>query len=210
MGRQNWRGGALIAPVPPALVSCELDGKVNVLTIAWCGILSTIPPRTYISVREQRYSHHIIKESGEFVINLPRVDMARTVDFCGMYTGRKVDKVAKCNLHLGASMEVTPPHIEECPIALECRVREVVNSGTHDVFVADIVSVSVDESIINSDGKMEIERANLMAYAHGEYFSLGRKLGVFGFSSMKAGSQKKKDAAVLRNRKKAQEKSDKK
>ncbi|MDY3845533.1 MAG: flavin reductase family protein [Eubacteriales bacterium] len=202
MGRQNWRGGALVAPIPTALVSCGREGKVNVLTVAWCGILSTVPPRTYISVRPERYSYNIIKETGEFVINLPRADMARTVDFCGMYTGSKVDKVARCNLHLGKSKEVLTPHIEECPIALECRVREIINSGSHDVFFADIVSVSVDDSIINADGKMEIARANLMAYAHGEYFSLGKKLGVFGFSSMKANSQKKKTAAILRNRKK--------
>ncbi|MBR2339721.1 MAG: flavin reductase family protein [Clostridia bacterium] len=201
MARQNWRGGAMLSPLPPAIVTCKSGDKINAFTVAWCGILSTVPPKTYISVRPERFSYQMIKESGEFVINLPSADLVRAVDFCGMYTGAKVNKIEKCKFTLEEPSKVSVPIIGECPIALECRVEKIVPLGSHDMFVADIVSVSVDERLLNRDGKMEIERANLLAYAHGDYFALGKRLGCFGFSSMKKNSQKKKNAAVQRNRK---------
>ena len=205
MSRQNWKGGALLAPVPPTLVTCKSGDRQNVITVAWCGILSTVPPKTYISLRPQRYSYGIIKESREFVINLPTAEMVKTVDFCGMYTGAKVDKIARTGMSLVHAEHVDAPIIENCPLALECRVCDIVPLGSHDMFIADILSVSVDDRLLNRDGKLETERANLLAYAHGDYFSLGKKLGCFGISSMKKNSQKKKNAALLKIRKSARE-----
>jgi flavin reductase (DIM6/NTAB) family NADH-FMN oxidoreductase RutF len=183
--RRSFAPGALEAPLPPAMVTVGDFEKANVLTVAWTGILATHPPRTYVSVRPSRHSYGILKEKGEFVINLPSVELARTVDFVGIYTGAKVDKFEKCGLTKKQSEKVAPPTIAECPIALECRVAEVLPMGTHDVFVADIVSVSCDERIVDDVGKMHFELANLLAYSHGEYYALGERVGRFGFSTDK-------------------------
>ncbi|MBR2387351.1 MAG: flavin reductase family protein [Clostridia bacterium] len=185
MGKINWRGGALVAPVPPVMVSCGSDDKTNIITIAWTGIINTIPPKTYISVRPKRHSYNIIKESGEFVINLTPASLVRTADFCGIYTGAKVDKFKKCGLTPAPSAAVSCVSIAECPMSLECRVTDIIPLGSHDMFLADIVSVSVDESLIDEKGALHLECANLAAFAHGEYFELGKKLGSFGFSVRK-------------------------
>ena len=186
MGKINWRGGALVAPVPPVMVSCGSEENKNIITIAWTGIINTIPPKTYISVRPKRHSYNIIKESGEFVINLTPASLVRTADFCGIYTGAKVDKFKKCELTPVPSAEVSCVSIAECPMSLECRVTDIIPLGSHDMFLADIVSVSVDESLIDEKGALHLDRANLVAFAHGEYFELGKKLGNFGFSVRKS------------------------
>ena len=183
--RKNLAPGTLLAPIPPCLVTVGDFESSNVLTVAWTGILATQPPKTYVSVRPSRHSHGLLKEGGEFVINLPPVSLAKEVDFVGIYTGKKVDKFEKCHLTKKRSEKVAPPTIAECPIALECRVSEVIPMGSHDVFLADILSVSCDEDILDSDGKMHFERADLLAYAHGEYYSLGERVGRFGFSTDK-------------------------
>lgn len=183
--RKSLSPGALTAPIPPAMVTVGDFDNANVLTIAWTGILATIPPKTYISVRPSRHSYGMLKDKGEFVINLPSVSLAREVDFVGIYTGAKMDKFERCGFTKQRSEKVAPPTIAECPIALECRVCDVLPMGSHDVFVADIVSVSCHESIIDSDGKMRFDRADLLAYAHGEYYSLGEVVGRFGFSTDK-------------------------
>ena len=195
MGRINLRGGALLSPVPPVMVSCGSMEKPNIITVAWCGTLATHPPVTYISVRPTRHSYALIKDSGEFVINLTTEDLVRHADYCGIYTGAKVDKFKKCGLTPEASDKVSCPSIAESPLRIECRVREVVPLGSHDMFVADIVSVSVDEAIIDENGKICLDRARLAAFAHGEYYALGKKLGDFGFSVRKKKSKKpqKKD-----------------
>ncbi len=186
MSRQKWRGGAMLAPLPPAIVSCAgADGKPNLITVAWTGILSTVPPRTYISVRPTRHSHKLISESGEFVINLCPASLCRAADFCGMYTGAKVDKFEKLGLHPLASQEVACPSLAESPLSLECRVFEVKQLGSHDMFLADIVAVTVEDELITESGKLRLDRADLCAYAHGEYFALGKRLGAFGFSAVK-------------------------
>jgi flavin reductase (DIM6/NTAB) family NADH-FMN oxidoreductase RutF len=163
----------------------------NIITIGWTGILSTIPPRTYISVRPQRHSYGIIKRTGEFVINLTTADQARIVDYAGIYTGAKVDKFKECGLTKAESKEVSAPTIAECPIALECRVCEIIPMGSHDVFMADILSVSCREDIIDEAGKMHFDKADLLAYAHGEYYSLGEVVGRFGFSTDKPKAEEK-------------------
>lgn len=183
--RKSLSPGALTAPIPPAMVTVGDFDNANVLAIAWTGILATIPPKTYISVRPTRHSYGMLKEGGEFVINLPSVSLAREVDYVGIYTGAKVDKFEKCSLTKQKSEKVAPPTIAECPIALECRVSEILPMGSHDVFLADIVSVSCHESLIDEDGKIHYERADLLAYAHGEYYSLGEIVGRFGFSTDK-------------------------
>lgn len=183
--RKSLSPGTLLAPIPPAMVTVGDMENSNIITIAWTGILSTIPPKTYVSIRPSRHSYGILKEGGEFVINLPSADLARTVDYVGIYTGAKVDKFEKCGLTKQKSDKVAPPTIAECPIALECRVTEILPMGSHDVFMADIVSVSCKGELIDEDGKMHFERANLLAYAHGEYYTLGEVIGRFGFSTDK-------------------------
>ena len=185
MAKAKWKGGTLIAPVPPVMVSCGDMDNSNILTIAWTGIVNTIPPKTYISVRPSRYSYGIIKERGEFVINLTPTSLVRAADFCGVYTGAKVDKFKKCDLHKEEAQQVSAPLIAECPISLECRVTDVIPMGTHDMFLADIVAVNVDESLLDKNGKLCIDKASLCAYAHGDYYALGKKLGKFGFSASK-------------------------
>ncbi len=185
MGRIQLKAGAMLAPLPPALVTVGDMEHPNVLTIGWTGILCSHPPKTYVSIRPSRYSYTLLKEGGDFVIHLPNSRMAKGVDYCGVFTGRKVNKFQKCGWEIHPSEAVKAPTIADCPIALECRVTDVIPMGTHDVFMADIVSVSVDESILDENGKLCMDKADLIAYAHGEYYKLGKKLGRFGFSADK-------------------------
>lgn len=184
-GRKNLKAGTLIAPLPAVMVSCGTAEKPNVLTIAWTGIINTRPPMTYISVRPERHSYGIIKESGEFVINLTTSKMVRETDFCGVKSGKDMDKIRRCGLHTELSCKVSAPTVSESPLSLECRVKEIRQLGSHDMFLAEILSVSVDGRYIDSKGKINLNQAGLMAYAHGEYFALGRKLGSFGYSIKK-------------------------
>ena len=195
----KWKGAALLAPEPCVMVSCGGmgEGESNIITIGWTGIVNTHPPMTYISVRPTRHSYGIIKESGEFAINLTTEALARAADYCGVYTGRKVDKFKKCGLEKLPASELSCPIIGESPLTLECRVKQVIPLGTHDMFLADIVAVDVDEAIIDENGKMNLDRAGLTAYMHGEYYALGKKLGKFGFSTdkpKKSGARGKKTA----------------
>ena len=187
MAKQKWKGGALIAPVPPAMISCgsEEDGSSNIITVAWTGIINTIPPKTYISVRPSRHSYKLIRERGEFAINLTTAELVRSADFCGIYTGAKVNKFEKCNLHKEEASEISCPLIAESPLSLECRVTDVIELGSHHMFLADVVAVDVEEDLIDQNGKLRLDKANLAAFAHGEYFALGKKIGDFGFSVRK-------------------------
>ncbi|MBQ8357504.1 MAG: flavin reductase family protein [Clostridia bacterium] len=185
MSKIKLRGGALLAPLPPVMVSCGTMEKSNILTVAWTGILNTVPPKTYIAVRPRRHSHGIIKESGEFVLNLTPTSLVRAADYCGMYTGAKVDKWKACKLTPAAAEEVSAPMIAECPLSICCKVTAVQEMGSHDLFFADIVGVYADEALMDEKGKLHLERADLCAYAHGEYFALGKRIGTFGFSAAK-------------------------
>ena len=182
MAKIKWRGGALTAPVPPVMVSCGNMEDSNIITVAWTGIINTVPPKTYISVRPSRHSYSLIKESGEFVVNLTTAEMIKKADFCGIYTGAKVDKFAKCGFDKEEATEVSCPVIAQSPLALECKVTDVIELGSHHMFLADIVAVDVDETLVDQKGKLHLDRAHLAAFAHGEYFELGRKIGYFGFS----------------------------
>lgn len=185
MGRKILNPGTLLSPLPAVMVSCGTLEKANILTVAWTGIINTKPPMTYISVRPSRHSYGIIKESGEFVINLTTSKLVREADLCGVKSGRDMDKAAKYGLHLEAAGTVTAPVIAESPLSLECKVVEIKPLGTHDMFIAEITAVNADERYIDSKGKINLQQAGLMAYSHGEYFSLGRKLGEFGYSVAK-------------------------
>ena len=197
MARRNIGTGVLTAPLPPVMVTVKSGERVNVLTIGWTGILSTHPPRTYISVRPCRYSYELLKESGEFVINLTPATLVKKADYCGVYTGAKVDKFAKCGFDKEAATELSCPMIAESPLTLECKVTDVIELGSHHMFMADIVAVNVDDSLLDEGGKLHLERAGLSAYAHGEYFELGRKIGYFGFSADK----KRRNPALKSNKK---------
>ncbi len=185
MSKIKWRGGTLLSPVPPALVTCRDGERENVLTIAWTGIVNSDPPKTYISVRPSRYSYDIIKKSGVFAINLTTEKLVRAADWCGVCTGAKVNKFERCRLSLDEAAEIDCPVLADAPLALECRVTDVIPLGSHDMFLADIVAVDVDETLVSEDGKLHLDRADLVAYAHGEYYKLGQRLGKFGFSVAK-------------------------
>ena len=192
-----WKGSALLAPVPSVMVTCGTMEKANIITIGWTGIVSTRPARVYISVRPERHSHSIIKESGEFVINLTPASLVEVCDYVGTVTGRCVDKVKKTGLSLIESKEVAAPTLADSPLSLECKVISVESHGSHDMFIADVVQVSVDESLMDESGHLCLDRAKLLTFAHGEYFEIGRKLGKIGISV-----QDKKKGKLARVKKK--------
>lgn len=198
MEKLVWKPGTLLAPVPPALVSCGDLDHPNILTVAWTGIANTQPPMTYVSIRPERYSFELIKKSGEFVINLTPAALVRAADFCGVRSGRDTDKWAACKLTPIPASAVNAPLVRECPLALECRVQQILPLGSHHMFLARIEAVDVDEALVDKNGRLDLARAGLAAYAHGEYFELGRKIGTFGFSVRKKppkGQGKKKKRA---------------
>lgn len=185
MGKQVWKPGTMVSPVPPVMVSCGSLEKPNILTIAWTGIVNTIPAMTYISVRPQRFSYPLIQESGEFVINLTTQGLTWAADYCGVKSGANTDKFAACKLTAEPASQVSAPLIKESPVNIECRVKQVIPLGSHDMFLAEIVAVNVDETLVDQNGKLHLDKSKLVAYSHGEYFALGEKLGTFGYSVRK-------------------------
>lgn len=183
--KEEWRGGALLAPVPPTMITCRCGGKDNVMTVAWTGILNTIPPKAYVSIRPERHSYKMIKESGAFVINLPTRKLARACDFCGVKTGAKVDKFSEMKLEKGEAFKVDCPVLTDSPVNIECSVIKVVELGSHHMFIADIKAVGVAKELLDKNGRLQLEKADLIAYSHGEYFALGKCLGSFGYSVKK-------------------------
>ncbi len=160
MAKQIWKGGALLAPLPAVLVTSGTMDEANIATVAWTGIVNTIPPKTYISLRKSRYSFELIRQNGEFAINLTSADMVRTVDYCGIYTGRKVDKFKKCNLTKVPASQISAPLLGESPLSLECRVIEQRELGTHVLLLADIVATDVEEALLDKNGKLDLARAS--------------------------------------------------
>lgn len=182
MEKVSWKGGTLLSPVPAVLVSCGTMEKPNALTVAWTGITCSDPPRTYISVRPERHSYDIIKKSGEFVINMMPSSFVRQVDYCGIKSGKTEDKLAKNRLVAQECTNISAPQIAQSPITLECKVYDIIPQGSHDMFLADILAVNIDKELLDERGRLKIEKAGLMTYAHGTYFALGKKIGTFGFS----------------------------
>lgn len=192
MAKRSLNPGTLLSPVPAVMVSCGSGDEKNIITIAWTGIVNSDPPMTYVSVRKSRHSHHLIEEGGEFVINVTTEDMAFATDYCGVRSGRDVDKFKEMKLTPVAGEKVSCPMIEESPVNLECKVVEVHRYPSHDMFVAEIVALHVNEDIFDEDGKMPIEELGLLAYAHGHYLGVKRRpIGRFGFSVMKAKTKKR-------------------
>ncbi|MBQ8883077.1 MAG: flavin reductase family protein [Oscillospiraceae bacterium] len=198
--KEVWKGSALLAPVPPTIVTCKSGDNVNALTIAWTGILNTIPPKTYISVRPERYSYNLIKESGQFVINLTTRELVRACDWCGVKSGAKFDKFKEMGLETEPASKVDVPLLCDSPVNLECVVTDVIPLGSHDMFIADIVAINVAKELLDKEGRLQLEKANLVAYSHGEYFTLGEKLGSFGYTVRKKKKNTRKKA--LKNGKK--------
>ena len=192
MVKKNWTPGTMLFPVPPVMVTCGTIEKPNVLTIAWTGIINSEPPMTYISVRPGRFSHPIISETGEFVINLVHLPLAKACDFCGVKSGRSTDKFKEMKLALEPSAKLKAPMLKDAPVSLECKVTEVKHFETHDMFLAEIVGVNVDDKYIEEDGRLAVEKMGLVAFAHGRYYTLGRDLGAFGFSVDKTKENKTK------------------
>ena len=191
--KQDWKPGTLIYPLPALLITCgSTPDEYNAITIAWAGTICTNPAMCYISVRPERHSYPIIKKNMEFVINLTTEDMARATDWCGVRSGKDYDKTREMGLTLGKSKVVRAPYIEESPLCIECKVKEIIRLGSHDMFMADITGVAAAKELLDEKGRLALEKAGLLAYAHGAYFSLGRQLGTFGYSVRKKQSRNKK------------------
>ena len=185
MSRRIWKAGTFIYPLPAVMVSCGTMEKSNIMTVAWTGIINTNPAMCYISVRPERYSYNLIKEQGEFVINLTNEKLAYATDWCGVKTGAKVDKFKEMHLTKEKAEFVKCPVIKESPVAIECKVKEIRELGSHHMFVAEVLSIDADEKYIDEKGAFDISKCNLIAYSNGHYYSLGRKIGRFGFSVQK-------------------------
>ena len=186
MAKQNWKPGNMLYPLPAVLVSCQgEEGEPNLITIGWVGTICSDPAMVSISIRPERYSHHMIKETGEFVINLTTEDLLEATDYCGVVSGRDVNKWEKMNLTPIPSEKVSVPAIEESPINIECKVTEIKELGTHHMFIAEVVNVRADEKYMDEKGKFHLEYSKPIAYSHGTYFSLGEELGRFGYSVRK-------------------------
>ena len=186
-----WPGSTQLAPVPAVLVGCGNDRNLpfNVLTIAWTGIVCSEPPLVAVSIRPERYSFDLVSATNEFTVNVPSDDMAEKVDFCGVKSGREIDKIAACGFTAVSGSRVAAPVIAECPISLECRVVKRLALGSHELFIGEIVAVQVERELVNADGRFDIDRAKVLGYAHGHYYRLGECIGHFGFSvRKKAGS----------------------
>ena len=185
--KQDWKPGTMIYPLPAVLVSCgATPEEFDLLTVAWVGTLCTNPPMCYISIRPERHSYPIIKKNMEFVINLTTTDMAFATDWCGVNSGRDHNKFEEMHLTPGKASIVNAPTVEESPLCIECRVKEIMALGSHDMFISDVVNVRADERFFDPEtGAFDMERAGLMAYAHGKYYGLGEKIGKFGWSVQK-------------------------
>ena len=186
MGKQHWKAGNMLNPVPAVMVSVsDGNGKNNIITVAWAGTICTNPPMLSISVRPERYSYEMIKSTKEFVVNLTTKDLVRACDYCGVTSGRDVDKFEKMKLTPIKLPNVSVPGIKESPVNIECRVKKIEELGSHTMFIADVVGVTVDDEYMDEKGKFDINDTGLVMYSHGEYFVMGEKLGKFGYSIKK-------------------------
>jgi flavin reductase (DIM6/NTAB) family NADH-FMN oxidoreductase RutF len=183
----NLNPSTILSPVPTVLISCRRSkdpaDKPNLITIAWVGTICSEPPMLSISVRKERYSHSLIQESGEFVVNLVDENILKVTDLCGVKSGREMDKFSECHLTpIAADGMDCAPAVAESPVSLSCKVRQVLPLGTHDCFLAEIVAVSADKALVDKDGRLRLDKAKLVSYCHGDYMSLGKMLGFYGYS----------------------------
>ena len=194
MAKQTWKAGNMLYPLPAVMVSVsDKDGKNNIITVAWAGTICTNPPMVSISVRPERYSYHMIDETGEFVINLTNEDLAKASDYCGVRSGRDVDKFKEMHLAPDEAQYVKAPLIKESPVNIECRVVKKEELGSHHMFLAEVLAVHVDDAYMDESNRFALEKTKPLVYVHGQYFSLGRLLGTFGYSVRKKIKKKKKE-----------------
>ena len=191
MSKTIWKPGTFIYPLPVVMVSCGNMENSNIITVAWTGIVNTEKPMCYISVRKERYSHNIIKNTKEFAINLTTKSLAYATDWCGVKTGAKVDKFMEMHLTKEKVNFVKCPLIKESPVSIECKVKEIKEMGTHDMFIAEVLSIDADEKYIDEKGAFDITKCDLISYANGKYFTLGKQIGKFGYSVQKKKSKRK-------------------
>ena len=192
MGKVTWKPGTFEYPIPAVMVSCGTMKKSNIITVAWTGIINTNPAMVYISVRPSRYSYNLIKEQKEFVINLTTKKLAYATDWCGVKSGANVDKFKEMKLHKEKSNFVQCPMIKESPVSIECKVKEVKELGSHTMFMAEVLAINASDKFINKNGAFDISKCDLIAYANGGYYELGKKVGKFGFSVQKNRKKSKK------------------
>ncbi len=184
--KESFKPGNMLYPLPAVMVSCQRkEEKPNIITVAWAGTVCTNPPMLSISVRPERYSYNIIKETGEFVVNLTTKKLARATDYCGVKSGREIDKFKEKHLSVNEREQIEDPGMLECPVNIECKVRQILELGSHHMFLADVVGVQVDEELLDESGKFWLNKAELLAYSHGSYFGLGEQIGSFGYSVRK-------------------------
>ncbi|KMT22710.1 flavin reductase family protein [Clostridium cylindrosporum] len=192
MTKLTWKPGTMLYPVPAVMISCKNEDVDNIITVAWAGTVCTNPAMVSISVRPSRYSHELIKKSGEFIINLPGENLAYHTDFCGVKSGRDIDKFKHLNLTKKMGTKVNVPMIEECPVNIECKVKDIISLGSHDMFLAEVLAVNVNENLLDENDKLNLDKANLICYSHGEYCKVSKPLGKFGFSVKKPDKKGKK------------------
>lgn len=202
MSKVTWKSGTFIYPLPAVMVSCGTMEESNIITVAWTGIINTNPAMCYISVRPTRHSYEMIKKTGEFVINLTTKDLAYATDWCGVKTGAKVDKFKEMKLTKERANFVNCPMIKESPVSVECKVKEIRELGSHHMFVAEILGINADEKYINENGAFDISKCDLIAYSNGNYYSLGKKIGRFGFSVQKKKKTAKKSGKTIDKKRK--------
>ena len=194
MKKREFKGSVLLNPVPVVMITCRnKEGKDNVFTVAWTGTICTKPPMLSISVRPERLSYEYIKETMEFTVNMPHRKQTRETDFCGVRSGRQIDKIKECGFTMVEGKDVNVPFIKECPVNIECKVKQIIPLGTHDIFLAEVVGSHVNENLMDENDKIHLEWANLMSYSHGEYFPISNEpIGKFGYSVAKKKETEKK------------------
>jgi flavin reductase (DIM6/NTAB) family NADH-FMN oxidoreductase RutF len=194
MAKQAWKPGTMVYPLPAVMVSCGTKVEdFNIITIAWTGTINSKPPMCYISVRPERHSYDLIKESGEYVINLTTKELAEATDWAGVRSGRDYDKFSELGLTAGKASVVSAPIIEECPLHIECKVKEIVKLGSHDMFISEVVAVLADDRYLDPEtGEFRLQDSGLLAYSHGNYFEIGEWVGKFGFAVKNTKRKKKK------------------
>ena len=193
INKTSWKAGNMLYPLPAVMVSLtDKEGNSNIITLAWAGTICTNPPMLSVSIRPERYSYKIIKETGEFVVNLTTKELAYATDYCGVKSGKDVDKFGKMRLTKLASEKINSVAIAESPVNIECKVRQIMELGSHSLFIADVVNVRVDSRYIDEKGRFNLAKSELIAYSHGRYYELGKELGTFGYSIKKSKETTKK------------------
>lgn len=200
MTKISWKPGTMLAPVPPALISCGTMEKPNVMTAAWTGVICTNPTLVYVSIRPSRYSNELIRANSEFVINIPTVTLAKAVDLCGVKSGRNLNKFKLAGLTAIPCTKIAAPQVAEAPVSLECKVKNITSYGTHDMFLAEVLAVNIEDKYLDDQQAFNLEKAGLLAYAHGFYYALGKKIGKFGWSVEKKSTKRKRTKIMLQNR----------